>query len=376
MIPVHPVPARPPWLGRAALAAVLPLLGVFTACGYGSQAPRDDAAPTAASAGETLSADEVTIGYFANITHGAAMVGLDQHGPIRQELGGTQADTQVFNAGPSAIEALNAGAVDLTFVGPNPAVNGYVQSGGQNLRIVAGAASGGAGLVVRPDRVSGLDDLEGKRIATPQLGNTQDVALLGYLAEQGYQVDAEQGNGDVTVLRIANQEIPAALENGSVDGAWVPQPTIAHLVNRGARMLLDEAELWENGQYVVTHLVASQKFLREHPDVVKAVVRGLVRSNAWIEENPDEAKELINTSLKELTTTALPPAVLDPAFEHVEFLNDPLAPTLKAGADRAVTAGLLREPDLAGIYDLSLLNEVLTDEGLPQISDDAGLSDP
>ncbi|MFR9722106.1 aliphatic sulfonate ABC transporter substrate-binding protein [Streptomyces sp. MS19] len=361
-------------LFSAALA--VPLLAL-AACGYGSDAEDDgDDAPTSSESagGPALSADEVTIGYFANITHATAVVGLQEDGGlIRQELGGTEIGTQVFNAGPSAIEALNAGEVDVTFIGPNPAINGWAQSGGQSLRIVAGAASGGASLVVNPDTVGSLDDLAGARIATPQLGNTQDVALLNYLAQEGYEVDPESGEGDVSVLRIANAEIPAAFEGGDIDGAWVPEPTAANLVSRGAETLLDEGELWDNGQYVVTHVIAAQGFLEEHPDVVEAIVRGVVHTNAWINEHPDEAKSAFNSALAALPGgSELPADVLDPAFGHVEFLNDPLAATLETGADNAVNAGLLEETDLGGIYDLSILNGVLADEGLPEV-DDAGL---
>ncbi|WP_052851194.1 ABC transporter substrate-binding protein [Streptomyces avicenniae] len=362
-------------LFSAALA--VPLLAL-AACGYGSDSEDDgaDDAPSSSESAEgpSLSADEVTIGYFANITHAPAVIGLQEgDGLIRQELGGTEIGTQIFNAGPSAIEALNAGEVDVTFIGPNPAINGWAQSGGESLRIVAGAASGGASLVVNPETVSSIDDLAGARIATPQLGNTQDVALLNYLSEEGYEVDPESGEGDVSVLRIANSEIPAAFDGGDIDGAWVPEPTAANLVSRGAETLLDEGELWENGQYVVTHVIAAQGFLEEHPDVVEAIVRGLVRTNAWIGENPEEAKTSFNAALAELPGgSELPADVLDPAFDHVEFLNDPLASTLQVGAENAVNAGLLEETDLSGIYDLSILNGVLAEEGQPEV-DDAGL---
>lgn len=361
----------------AALAVAAPLLlTTLAACGYGSESDdsdADDSQEPAAGSGEALSTDDVTIGYFANITHATGVVGLADDGLIRQALGGTTASTQIFNAGPSAIEALNSGDVDLTFIGPNPAINGYAQSGGQNLRIVSGAASGGASLVVNPDTVASLDDLEGKSIATPQLGNTQDVALLSYLGDQGFEVNPEDGSGDVTVLRIENSEVPAAFESGDIDGAWVPEPTAAALVARGGETLLDEGELWENGQYVVTHVIASQAFLAEHPDVVEAVVRGVVETNAWINENPDEAKTAFNAEYAELRGEELPTEVLDPAWEHIEFTNDPLAATLRTSADHAVEVGLLEEVDLTGIYDLSLLNSVLQEANLPEITDDAGL---
>lgn len=357
----------------AGLALLPLLLAPLAACGYGSDSEEEEPASENTASGPALSADEVRIGYFANITHATGVIGLENDGAIREELGGTEISTQVFNAGPSAIEALNAGDLDITFIGPNPAINGFAGSGGQSLRIVAGAASGGASLVVNPETVTSLDDLAGKRIATPQLGNTQDVALLSYLNDQGLEVDPESGRGDVSVLRIANSEIPAAFDGGDIDGAWVPEPTAANLISRGAETLLDEGELWENGQYVVTHVIASQDFLAEHPDVVEAVVRGVVRTNAWINENRDEAKTVFNEALGNLPGgSELPPEVLDPAFENVEFLDDPLAETLLVGAENATEVGLLDETDLTGIYDLSILNGVLAEQDLPEV-DDAGL---
>ncbi|MGW7291543.1 ABC transporter substrate-binding protein [Streptomyces xiamenensis] len=351
-------------------AVVAPLLIGATACGYGSNTSDEGDKTSQERTGEKLSADNVNIGYFANITHATAVIGLQDGGLIDQELGGTGFTPSVFNAGPSAIEALNGDSIDVTFIGPNPAINGWAQSGGRNLRIVSGAASGGASLVVNPDRVSGLDDLAGKTLATPQLGNTQDVALLSYLANQGFEVDAETGAGDVDVVRVPNSEIPAAFEGGDIDGAWVPEPTAARLVAQGAVEILDEGELWENGQYVVTHVIAAQSFLEEHPDVVEAIIRGVVRTNAWINEHPEEAREQFNTAIAALPGgSELPQEVLDPAFDHVEFLNDPLADSLRISAESTVNAGLLDEVDLNGIYDLSLLNKVLAEEGQEPVSD-------
>ncbi|MFE1783042.1 ABC transporter substrate-binding protein, partial [Streptomyces sp. NPDC059506] len=320
-------PPRSPRLRRALSAAlVLPLLlGALAACGYGSKAPKDDAAPAAAG-GRKLSAGTVRIGHFANVTHATPLVGLAE-GLFAKELGGTRISTQVFNAGPSEIEALNAGSVDIGWIGPSPAVNGYTRAGGKNLRIVSGSASGGVSLVVAPERVKGPHDLRGKRIATPQLGNTQDVALLNHLAEEGYEVDPATGRGDVTVLRVDNKETPTLFERGDIDGAWVPEPTASKLVASGGKVLLDEKELWEDGEFVITNVVVSRKFLAEHPDVVEAVLRGSVRTNAWIAENPEKAKEHVNASLKRLTGKALPPAVHRPAVPGGATDHDPHPPT-------------------------------------------------
>ncbi|WP_374194265.1 aliphatic sulfonate ABC transporter substrate-binding protein [Streptomyces sp. N35] len=357
----------------AVAAITLPLLAL-TACGYGSKGEDtggDKASPVAqGKAIDGLS--EVKIGYFANVTHGTALVGLGEGGLIQKELGGTKVKSQVFNAGPAEIEALNSGAIDIGWIGPSPAINGYTKSQGKSLRIVSGSASGGVSLVVNPKKIKSLDDLEGKTIATPQLGNTQDVALLNYLAEKGYKVDATSGKGDVNIARTDNKVTPIAFKNGDIDGAWVPEPTASKLVAEGGKVLLDERELWDDGKFVITNIIVRQEFLEKHPKVVEAVLRGSVNTNAWISKNPDEAKKAINAVLKEETGKPLPADILDPAFKNVEFLDDPLASTLRDEAQHAVKAGLLKDPLLDGIYDLRPLNKVLSAAGRPSV-DDAGL---
>ncbi|MEU1484687.1 aliphatic sulfonate ABC transporter substrate-binding protein [Streptomyces sp. NPDC005752] len=356
-----------------AAAAALPLLAVAaTACGYGSESKDDDAAKADVSAGgKKLSADSVKIGYFPNLTHATALVGI-QEGLIAKELGGTTVKPSTFNAGPSEIEALNAGSIDIGFIGPSPSINGYAKSQGQSLRILGGSASGGVKLVVDPKKIKTLDDLKGKKIATPQLGNTQDVAFLNWISEKGWKVDAQSGKGDVSVVRSDNKVTPDAFKSGSLDGAWVPEPTASKLVAEGGKVLLDESTLWPDDKFVITNIIVSQKFLSEHPDVVDAVLRGTVKTNKWINANPDEAKASANSALEKLSGKALPPAVLDPAWESIQITDDPLAATLQAQADHAVEAGLLEKPDLKGIYDLKPLNKILRAEGQPEVAD-AGL---
>ncbi len=349
----------------AALAALMAV--ALGACGYGSRAEAGGVAKVQPRGERTGGLDEIRLGYFANVTHATALVG-DREGFFQRELGGTRVTSQVFGAGPSAVEALNAGSVDIAWLGPSPAVNGYTRAGGRNLRIISGSASGGVSLVAHPDRVSGLGDLRGKRIATPQLGNTQDVALLNYLSGKGYRVDPDSGEGEVTVLRVDNKETPAFFQRGDVDAAWVPEPTASQLVAQGGRVLLDERELWEDGRHVITTMVVSQRFLAKHPEAVEAALRGSVKTNAWIRSHPEEAKAALNTALERQGGKALPPDVLDPAFEHIEVLDDPLAATLARQAEHAVRAGLLEKPDLRGLYDLRLLNEVLAERGARKVS--------
>ncbi|MFI9323723.1 aliphatic sulfonate ABC transporter substrate-binding protein [Kitasatospora aureofaciens] len=361
----------------AAALAGLTAVALLSACSYGSKAAdsgsggsADTAAATGAS-GAKLSSPTVKVGYFANLTHGTALVGL-QEGLLQKELGATQIKTQVFNAGPAEIEALNAGSIDIGWIGPSPAINGYTKSDGKSLKIIGGSASGGVKLVVNPEKISSLDDLRGKKIATPQLGNTQDVALLNYLAGKGFKVDAASGAGDVSVVRSDNKVTPDAYRQGSVDGAWVPEPTASKLVTLGAKVLLNEKDVWPDKKFVITNLIVSQKFLKEHPDVVEAVLRGSVNTNAFIKANPDKAKADANEAIKKEAGNALEPAVLDPAWADIDFLDDPLAGTLQAEADHAVTAGLLKKPNLNGIYDLTLLNKVLAAKGQAPVAD-AGL---
>ncbi|MET7855916.1 aliphatic sulfonate ABC transporter substrate-binding protein [Streptomyces sp. NPDC005318] len=356
-----------------AAAAALPLLAVaLTACGYGSEAKDDDAEKANVSAdGKKLSADTVKIGYFPNLTHATALVGI-QEGLIAKELGGTTVKPSTFNAGPSEIEALNAGSIDIGFIGPSPSINGFSKSKGKSLRIIGGSASGGVKLVVNPKKIKTLDDLKGKKIATPQLGNTQDVAFLNWISEKGWKVDAQSGKGDVSVVRTDNKVTPDAYKSGSIDGAWVPEPTASKLVAQGAQVLLDESTLWPDNKFVITNIIVSQKFLSEHPDVVEAVLRGSVATNAWINANPDKAKASANAALKKLSGKALPAEVLDPAWKSIAFIDDPLAATLDTEAKHAVKAGLLDETDLTGIYDLKPLNKILKAAGKPEV-DDAGL---
>lgn len=353
-------------------AALLPLLAL-AACGYGSE-KKDDTTNAAASSGTSkkLSASTVKIGYFANLTHATPLVGLKE-GFFADELGsGTTIKESVFNAGPAEIEALNAGSIDIGWIGPSPSVNGWAKSGGESLKIISGSASGGVKLVVNPDKIKTLKDIKGKKIATPQLGNTQDVAFLNWISEQGWKVDATSGKGDVSVVRTDNKVTPDAYKTGSIDGAWVPEPTASKLVAEGAKVLLDERDLWPDKKFVITNVIVSQKFLKEHPDVVEAVLRGSVKTNAWINANPDKAKADANAQLEKLSGKPLPADVIDPAWQSIQVIDDPLASTLQTEADHAVTAGLLEKPSLKGIYDLTILNKILKAEGKTEI-DDAGL---
>ena len=334
------------------------------ACASGGK-PASDATPAApvSGSGAAKPAQPVALrlGYFANMTHAQPFVGLSK-GFYTEALGpNVKLDTKTFNAGPAEIEALFAGAIDIGYIGPNPSVTGYVQSQGKALRVIAGATSAGALLVVRGDAgIAKAADLANKKIATPQLGNTQDVALRAYLQKNGLK-DKDHG-GNVQVVPTANADALTLIQRGQIDGAWVPEPWASRIVQEaGGKVLVDERDLWPNGDFVTTDVIVSTKFLSEHPDVVEAFLRGHVKATQWINDNPDEAKTIVNAGIKQITGAALSDAVINAAWRNQKITYDPVAPSLRKGADDAFALGYLgdKKPDLSGIYDLGPLNKVL-----------------
>lgn len=307
----------------------------------------------------------IRVGAFPNITHPQAMVGK-ANGYFEKAMGpSVKIDWKSFNAGPSAIEALFAGAIDMTYVGPNPTISGYVRSQGEALRVVAGSASGGAALVVRAD--SGIqkpEDFHGKKIASPQQGNTQDVALRSWLKAHGMKTNDK--GGDVQVMPMANPDQLTLFQKKELDAAWAPEPWATRLIRDGnGRLFLDERDLWPKGQFVVTNLIVSTKFLQEHPDLVKNWIRANVELTDWINKNLPEAKKLLNQQIQKETGKALSAGLLDEAFTRIEVTYDPLRNTLLTSAHSAFDAGFLGKqmPDLSRLYDLTLLNQVLAEKG-------------
>ena len=346
---------------RRALLAVAALVPVLAACGGSSNASARDLGP----------ASELRLGFFANVTHAPALVAV-QEGLLAERLGDTKLTTQVFNAGPAAVEAIFGGAIDAAYIGPNPAINAFVQSRGEAIRIIAGATSGGAALVVRPE-INSAADLHGRTLATPQLGNTQDVALRAWLADNGLKT-SKTGRGDVTVQAGADNSTTLQLfRDGQIDGAWLPEPWVTRLVQEaGAKVLVDERTLWPAGKFVTTQLIVATDFLTEHPQTVRALLEAHVDAIQWIGKHPNQAKTDVNTQIGELTGAPLPASVLDGAWKNIEPTVDPVATSLVGSAEHAVAADLIEDPDLHGIYDLRPLNAILRARGLPAVSD-AGL---
>lgn len=350
-------------LGRR-VAALIAFLALLTACAT------TDAATAGRAPGEltgpTGPAVELRLGYFPNVTHATAVYGVEA-GVFAEALDGTTLSTQTFTAGPAAVEALFAGALDAAYLGPNPTVNAFLKSGGDAVRIVAGATSGGASLVVQPG-ITDVEQLRGRSIATPQTGGTQDIALRHHLAEHGLEVD-QRGAGDVTIVAQENAQTLRLFQAGQVDGGWLPEPWASRLVlEGGGKVLVDERDLWPDGRFVTTHLVVRTEFLEQHPETVRALVEGSVESNRQIHEDVEAAKAVVNTALGELTGMPLPPGTLDRAFAGIEVTDDPVASSLETSAEHAFTTGLVEQADLTGIYELGILREVLG-RGV----DDAGL---
>ena len=351
----------------ALLLSLLTLLGLLAAACGGSDADTDDGAPSGsgAASGSSEAADEepttVRLGYFPNVTHASAIVGVEK-GIFEEKLGEDELEVSTFNAGPAAVEALFSEALDATYIGPNPAINAYVKSKGEAIRIISGATSGGAFLVVKPE-ITKAAELKGKKVASPQLGGTQDVALRSWLKDNGLTTTPE-GGGDVSIVPQENAQTLETFKTGDIAGAWVPEPWATRLVSEGGgKILVDEADLWPGGEFVTTHLIVRTKFLEEHPGAVRRLLEGQVAANAFIAANEAEAQTLVNEGIEKITSKGLADAVIQGAWKNLRFTNDPVASSLATSAEHAEEVGLLEKVDLDGIYSLDLLNEVLEGAG-------------
>lgn len=315
------------------------------------------------------------VGHFPNVTHAQAVIahGLSRAGRgwFEERLGpDVKIQWFVYNAGPSAMEAIFTKSVDLTYVGPNPAINAHLRSRGQEVRIVAGACSGGAALVVHGDgRILTDADFKGRKVATPQLANTQDVAARVWLRSLGNRVTLT--GGDVTVVPAANPDQLALLRRGDIDAVWTIEPWVSRLVlEAGGRVYFEESKVWPetHGRYVTTHLVSSVALLEQQPALLKKFLAAHVELTEWIQANPGEAKRLFNEEMKALTTRELPAEVLDRAWSKLELTWDPVSASLRKSAAGAHALGFLRrEPDLSQIYALGPLNEVLRGQGREEV---------
>lgn len=348
------------------------------------------------------------LGYFPNLNHAQVIIGL-ANGHFQKALSenssdsgenrdkGTTIKEYVFSAGPSAIEALYAGQIDVAYVGPNPAINGYMASNGEGIRIISGSASGGAVFVVRNDSgILSTTDFGGKKFASPQLGNTQDVALRKYLKQNGYET-VENG-GNVTVVPVKPSDILTLMLKKEIDGAWVPEPWGARLVKESnAKIFVDERDLWPpDGKFATTNIIVRTDYLKDNPEVIRKLINAQIDETLWINSTLNELQKsnvsstsgnvenqtsqnidkdgmelfihAFNDGLERITGNTVPEDELRDALQRLEFTYDPIKRSLFKMADDAYDLGLIgrgTKPDLTNIYDLGLLNQVLKERDLP-----------
>jgi len=306
----------------------------------------------------------IRVGYFPNITHAQALVGLND-GTFQRALGDVTIEEHTFNAGPAEIEALLAGEIDLGYIGPVPAINGFVKSKG-GLRIIAGASNGGAVLVARKSvDINDVKDLDGKKVAVPQLGNTQDISLRNLLSQANLK-DAAKG-GTVTIIPAENPDILTLISRGDIDAALVPEPWGSRIVKQaGARIVLDSDRVWRDGRYATAVVIASSKFLEENPDLVEKWLAAHVEITERIKGDKERSKTVINNQIQKLTQKSLPTDVLDSSFERITVTYNPEADSVKEFVRISADNGYIKgTPDITDLFDLKIINKVLKQKGLP-----------
>jgi NitT/TauT family transport system substrate-binding protein len=346
----------------AAVAAAVTVLAAgcgSSSSGSGSSSP---SATPAAAAHVTL-----RLGFLENITHATALVGIKE-GFFTKNLGpNVTLKLYPFSTGTEEATALLAGQLDAAYVGPNPAIKAWQTSGGNLISVISGAASGGAELVVKSG-ITAPAQLKGQKLATPSLGNTQDVALRHWLKTQNL-TSTSTGGGDVPITPITpNSDAVLAFKSGSIAGGWEPAPNDAEMVADGGHVLVNEASLWPQGQFVTTELVATQSFIKANPTVITGLLKGQIEANSFIASSQAQAQTDANTELTQLSGKGLSSSILAASFSQVTFTDDPIASSLITDADNAVGVGLLKPvTNLSGIYDLGPLNKLLTADGQPAV---------
>jgi NitT/TauT family transport system substrate-binding protein len=346
----------------AVLIAALAVVGLLSACSRADEG-------SSSGGGAASPAQEVRLGYFPNITHAPALIGVSQNF-FAQELGQTKLTTQTFNAGPDEVNALLGGSLDVAFIGSSPAINAFAKSKGEAIRLISGSTTGGAQLVTTPD-ITSPAQLKGKTIATPQAGNTQDVALKKWLKENNLPIGS--GPDAVTVQNIDNPRTLDLFKQGQVAGGWLPEPWSSRLVDAGAKVLVDERSLWPNGKFPTTVIIARTDFVNQHPQTIEALLRGEQKAIDLAASDQAKAKTVTNDSIKQVTGSSLSPKVLDRAFTELSFDSHPLAATFPQLSKDSVTAGATpSETDLKGFLNVTALNTVRQQAGKPPV-DTAGL---
>jgi NitT/TauT family transport system substrate-binding protein len=354
---------------RALIAAGVAVATVLAA-GCASSGSSSTSSSPGSSTGTAAASAPVTLrlGFLVNITHAPALVGI-QEGFFKKELGrGVTLQLTPFSSGTQEATALLAGQLDAAYVGPNPTINAWQKSGGKLIKVISGAASGGAELVVKQS-ITSAAQLKGQALATPSLGNTQDVALRYWLKQHGMSATAT-GGGNVSVKPVSpNSAAVLQFKSGQIVGGWEPAPYDIQMVQDGGHALVNEASLWPGGKFVTTNLVATQSFLAAHPSAVNGLLKGQIDANNFIHQHLAEAEAAANAELTSALGKGLKSSVLSAAFQQVTFTNDPVATSLAADAQHAANVGLLSPvANISAVYDLGPLNKLLAAAGEPQVS--------
>jgi NitT/TauT family transport system substrate-binding protein len=322
----------------AAAVLVVALCGALAACHKNSS----EAAPA------------VRLGYFANLTHAQAVLGVSS-GELEKALSPAKLETKIFNAGPSLIEALFAGEIDVGYVGPGPALAAHTKSGGRGIRVVAGAAANGVVIVARKGSgIRTLADLAGKRVGTPQLANTQDISARHYLAAVLKQTDLSN------VVPIENAEQVAMFERGALDAAWAPEPWGQRLISEaGGELIAEEKDLWPSNQFAITLVVTTPEFLKQRPDVIEAMLRVHRSWTKRLNAEPEKYTAPLGDALFALTGKRLAAGILPAALRRVQFIDDPGMDTLRTYQAWKHDLGFDRGPavDLNGLVDATQLQK-------------------
>ena len=307
---------------------------------------------------DQINQDKIRVAFFPSIGHIIPIVGLEEkifEKGIGEEK---QIETKLFDSGPQVIESIFSGSIDVAYVGPGPIINGFLKSDGKDIKILSGAASGGASFIIQPN--SGLESLEnfdGKRIASPQISNSQDVSLRHYLESHGFK-SVEKG-GTVFVLNISNPDIYTLFAKGDIDGAWVPEPWATILVQEldGIR-LFNEEKLWPNEEFASVLLIVRTEYLENNPETIQKWVESHEKTVTWINSNPDKSKSLFSSFLIDYMGKSLPTKIIDESFSNITITSDPIKNSVIIFAERADSLGYLGRDgyNLDGIFYNAVLN--------------------
>ena len=307
---------------------------------------------------DQINQDKIRVAFFPSIGHIIPIVGLEEkifEKGIGEEK---QIETKLFDSGPQVIESIFSGSIDVAYVGPGPIINGFLKSDGKDIKILSGAASGGASFIIQPN--SGLESLEnfdGKRIASPQISNSQDVSLRHYLESHGLK--SVENGGTVFVLNISNPDIYTLFAKGDIDGAWVPEPWATILVQEldGIR-LFNEEKLWPNEEFASVLLIVRTEYLENNPETIQKWVESHEKTVTWINSNPDKSKSLFSSFLIDYMGKSLPTKIIDESFSNITITSDPIKNSVIIFAERADSLGYLGRDgyNLDGIFYNAVLN--------------------